>query len=345
MSGPKPAKNHHTVPQFQLRRFGRNNQLCLHHRSGRIETKPVKKTTALDYFYDPQTGPHVDDSIETWLANRVENPAVDAFGPFRSGLTPTGKAREKAATFLAYAMVRGASFRRILSQVNEHAAPMMWALEALDRYRRHHQEFEVPDDELEDLVAALERVAPDEVRHSTRAADMRNMIREAERLTPLLEAADWTIAQSVERMLVISDTPVVALHPLHGVAPGPQLWPDGYDLYLPVTPKALLIISNSPRVGQNPAVLTRALAQIVNQALAITAHDVVMHHPDMPWPTGLTLRHLPPAIPTPSKTVKPNHDGQERTSLTWPALTTQIAQEAVALLGGDPLLDADPADP
>jgi hypothetical protein len=227
----------------------------------------------------------------------------------------------------------------VLDQLAGSAGPMMWALKAIGQYRRKHPEFDPSDAEYEYLVDDLERRAPEAIRHSGPAADMRTMIRQADQLTSRLKQAQWTLADSPNRQLMISDTPVVAFHPLLGYAPGPQLWPDGFDLFVPVTPKALLIVSE--RTGLGPAVLTPQLAEIVNLGLAATAHDVVVHHPDMAWPASVTLSRACPTLPTPRRTLTRNPSGHEPTRPEWPKLISVIAQEGLALLGGDPRFDQD----
>jgi hypothetical protein len=337
IAGANPAKNHHTVPQFQLRRFARSNELVVHHRSGLVQTRTVKRTTTLEYFYDPKSGPGIDDRIEQWLSTRVENPAVDAMALLRRGSIPSGADHDDAATFLAYAMVRGPSFRRILDQLSQHGGPMMWAIESIAAYRKKHPEFDPSEVEYCTLVDALEQRAPNEVRHSGPAADLRTMVRQADQLAPRLKQATWTIAESPNRQLMISDTPVVAFHPLLGYAPGPQLWPDEFDLFVPITPKAVLIISEGAVLG--PAMLTPQMAGIVNAGLAATAHNVVVRHPDMAWPADVTLSRARPKLPIPKRTITRNPDGHVPTKPEWPKLTSAIAQEGIALLGGDPPLN------
>ena len=140
-----------------------------------------------------------------------------------------------------------------------------------------------------------------------------------------MKQAQWTLAESPNRQLMISDTPVVAFHPLLGYAPGPELWPAGYDLLIPITPKQLLIISQQTTLGS--AMLTPQMAGIVNSGLAATAHDVVMHNPDMAWPASMTLSRSHPTLPTPRRTITRNPDGHEPTKPEWPKLSGAIAQE------------------
>lgn len=331
------ARNHHTVPQFQLRPFAAGSSLCVHHRCGRIGRTTVKRASAQLDFYspDPCTGP--DDRVETWLARRVEDPAVATMHAMRRGAIPSDSDRRAAATFIAFAMVRGETLRRTLCEVSRYVSPMVWAMEAVSSYRRRHPDVTISDNQAADLVQRLMTLAPDEVTRSDPASDMRNMIREADRLQPLLVAADWQILSAPKRLLITSDTPVAAVHPLFGPAPGPALWPDDHDLYMPVTPKALLVVSRRAELASS-ITLTDDLAARVNEALARSCHDSVMHHPDMRCADSPVLTRRPPPLPTPRRTVTPIGNGKAAEPPNWPQLVTAVAAEGIALLGSDPVL-------
>lgn len=158
-----PAKRHHAVPQFYLRRFtGEDGFLWLHDLDAAKAVR-VRTDDALveKYLYAPEIGddPH-DDAIEKMFAQHVEGPAAEPIGRLiEPGEEISDEDRGRIAIFLAFQEVRVPRMRdtvqKFMSEVGTRILSI--AVEHPEHIQRTLEEAEAPvsDEELEKMVEAV----------------------------------------------------------------------------------------------------------------------------------------------------------------------------------------------
>ena len=144
----------------------------------------------------------------------------------------------------------------------------------------------------------------------------------------------WTVSTAQTRLLMTGDTPVVTVSATDEINCGPVLLPELYEVQVLITPTVLLTISPFPPLGQG--VLTAVEADRVNRALIRDCAKTILRHPNMPWPTDLTLPSKRAPLPTPHVRVTAN--GGTPTKPAWPAIVDNVIVEVIDILGGDPIL-------
>lgn len=332
------ARNHHTVPRLFLKGFALNEtQLSGHWRDGRTGPISVAKATVIRDFYDPKRTTALDDSIETWFSREVENLGAGVVDGLRQGTLPTGPAMDATAMFVAFQMVRGASFRRVQMEVARTVGPVHYAQLVVGKMIETDPDFEPTDEEVEALATELRPRAPEQFTTVGPDSMMRNMLREAQRIKTLIPTMHWSLASSSTKLLLTSDTPVVTRGPAGEFNDGPDVLPDGFEVLVPVSPARLLVVSPYPSLASSSE-LTAEFAREVNERQVRGADELVLRHPQMAWPADVVLRDAPPALPTPRVTIGRSQAGQPPTEMVWPSLSDSEIRSAMNLLGGDPPL-------
>lgn len=222
---------------------------------------------------------------------------VDAL---RQGTLPIGPAVDAAAMFVAFQMVRGASFRRAQMEIARTVGPVHYAQLVISKMIETNDQFDPTNDEVEALATELRRRAPEQFTTVSPDSMMRNMLRDAQRIKTLLPTMHWSVASSSTRLLLTSDTPVVTRGPGGEFNDGPDVLPDGFEVLVPVSPTRLLVVSPYPSLASS-AGLTEQFAREVNERQARGADELVLRHPHMAWPDELILRDEPPPLPTPPR--------------------------------------------
>jgi hypothetical protein len=239
--------------------------------------------------------------------------------------------------FVAFQMVRGASFRRTQMEVASTAGPVHYAQRVISKLIETVDGFDPTDAEVAQLASELRQRAPEEFTTIDPDSMMRNMVREAQRIKTLLPTMSWSLATSSTQLLVTSDTPVVTRGLSGEFNDGPQVLPEGFEVLVPVSPTRLLIISPLPSLVSSIE-LTEDSARDVNERQVRGADELVLHHPSMVWPADLALRGTPPALPIPNVTIGRSKADQPPTEMRWPDLPDAEISDVMKLLGGDPPL-------
>lgn len=338
MSDPV-SHNHHVVPQLFLRGFAAGKYLCEHRRDGSVQTVTVKKATVVPDFYATTHGEVVDDALEEWFGKNVESPAADIIKSLRKGHLPVGSDLMTAATFVAFQMVRGPALRRHLQEMGEHLGPYLFGLQIASRVMETTPGWEPSESEVRALVARAAAHAPAEVGQPGPEADMRNMVREAHRLQGLLAGMHWSTCASEDDLLIVGDTPAVAMDPVNAADPGVVTLPEMFEVVMPVSPRRVLVVSPFPEIGVGNGVLSASYAAQVNAAAVRACETSVFHHPEMPFPADLVVPAKAPSIPIPVVHIGKSAGEHEKTPMTWPDLAQAHFKEAIELLGGDPEVD------
>jgi hypothetical protein len=335
------SRDHHTVPRLHLRGFCARRgphakEMLARHRDGTEEFIRINDATVQVDFYDPGTTSDPDDTLENWLAKDVENLVGPIMGGLRNGaVLPSSAAdRERLARFVAVQMVRTIAFRDLLGDVDSHVWPLFFASDVVQKVIEADASVKDDPEMLKDLHAYYATRAPDRPGALNRASMMRTMIREADRLLPVLLGMRWLLADASTPLLLTGDTPVVTVSGTSEVTYGHLLLPDHHEIHLPLTPERLLIITPLPPLSA-VTTLTAEQARLVNESIVRACANSVFRRPDMPWPPDLTL--LPQRIPLrrPRVTVfRGNGEQHERRS--FPSIADQKLKDALDLLGGDP---------
>jgi hypothetical protein len=339
------SRDHHTVPKLYLRGFcGRKKLdkeiLLARHRDGTEERMPIKKATVEVDFYDVGELGQPDDSLEEWFSHSIENPVGEVVRALREGvLPPPGPRRATLATFVATQMVRTVVVRRTMQDVNTHIGPMIFASMVLQRAIEMDPEVKARGD-LAAMYHDIASRAPEAMRRTDTPSILRTMVREADRIKPLLLNMHWLLTSSPNPVLVTGDAPVVTVSATGELDfSSPVLLPELHEVHMPITPSRLLTITPIQPLGATPTSLTIEQTALVNQAIVRNCWDMLLRPPTMPWPADLVLPRQRASIRKPRITVRAN-DGRPPTPLTFPSIVDAALAEALNILGGDPDLSA-----
>jgi hypothetical protein len=177
--------------------------LLARYRNGSDERLTIKQATVGADFYDVGDEGVPDDALERWFDRSVENPVGELMEGLRKGLLPTSEsARVTLAAFVAAQMVRTMAFRQLMEGMSSHIGPALFACMALQRAIENNPSLKSDEEQLKNLYQYLVDCAPDAVRTVGRKSMMRNMVREASRLKPLLRCMNWVLTSSAEPMLL-----------------------------------------------------------------------------------------------------------------------------------------------
>ncbi|MCZ7429874.1 DUF4238 domain-containing protein [Micromonospora sp. WMMA1949] len=334
------SRDHHTVPKLYLRGFcgtkGPEKGVVLaRYRNGHEKLLTIKQATVELDFYDIGDDASPDDSLENWFNNAVENPVGRIMGQVRNGVLPTTTAdRRVFARFVAAQMVRTIAFRTLMTDMSSHLGPAIFSFEVLQRAISEDPSLKQDSVSLTRLQQQIADRAPDELRGAGKASMMRNMIREANRLEPLILDMNWLLTYADEPMLVTGDAPVTTLSGTGEIHFMPMVLPELHEIQMPVTPSRLLTITPFPSLG-TASELTLEQANRINQSIARSCSQIVLRRPDMSWPADLVLPKARAPLARPHITVSPSDSGHA-TKRTWPSVVEQAYKEALDLLGGDP---------
>ena len=333
------SRDHHTVPKLYLRGFcGKKKPdkdiLLARHRDGTEERLTIKKATVEVDFYDIGELGQPDDSLEEWFSHSIENPVGDVMHELREGvLPPPGPHRSTLATFVAAQMVRTVAVRRTMHDVNSHIGPMIFANMVLQRAIEMDPTVKARGD-LTAMYYDIARRTPEVMRSTDTPSMLRTMVREADRIKPLLLDMHWLLTSSPNPVLVTGDAPVVAVSATGELDfSTPVLLPDLHEVHVPITPSRLLTITPLKPLVATPTDLTVEQTSLVNQALVRNCWDVLLRPPTMPWPADLVLPRQRARIRKPNVTVRAN-DGRPPTPLAFPSVVDLALAEALQILGG-----------
>jgi hypothetical protein len=334
------SRDHHTVPKLYLRGFcGKKgfdkDVLLARYRDGSEHRLTLKEATVEVDFYDIGEEGAPDDALEHWFDRAVENRVGELMAKLRRGrLSAEATARAALASFVAVQLVRTIAFRQLMDDMSSHLGPQLFATALLQRAIDNDPTLKQDGQKLATLHRQIVEQAPASVRSGGKKSMMRNMIREADRLGPLLGAMNWVLTSSEQPVLLTGDNPVVVVSPTGDTQSAAMLVPDLHELHMPITPYRLLTITPFPSLTQRPQLSYRQ-ADIVNHAIVRNCSTTVLRRPDMDWPSDLTLPLVRTALAPPAVTVRPNA-GSPASAPVWPPIVDRALAEALGLLGGDP---------
>lgn len=290
-------RRQHTVPKVLLRGFSQGNRLQMRRRGGSDHLTSLANATVRSNFYSyrDSSGAPVT-AVEDWLAAHVEGPAAAVLGRARSGDAVHAADTPVLARAVAACLLRTATVRSYLEQIDTHLGPMLLIQAALAKAH-------VRADDLSAAGMARIQAAATSIwsQHSGSAADrggaLRTFLREFDAWSSRLATWEWSLLSATEACFITSDAPVATLRPdgarWHGIVP------PGSPVLLPISPKHLIV--GEARIVR-PGTVTDELVRLVNTQLAREADDAIFAHPAMPWPPYVQLPTRRPTLPTPTIT-------------------------------------------
>ncbi len=303
----KPAKHHHTVPQFLLERFSENGVVTLIDRRDFSTRRDVGVRVALaqNDFYTLKTEHGPDTSVETDLfAKQIEAPAATAIRRVIDHNRPPSfpALRQHISLFLAFQIVRGESTRDAITSMmtaNYRKVVSLLTPEMLRRQSREMGIGEQTDEEIRELweFAQSSEKYKVEVNDET-AAHLGLGLPIALELMPFLMKRHWSILEFDEPLLLTGDEPLAligdTLEPgeIGGVERAPQI------VFATDPHHALVMIRRDLAAEDDRHKGTAHMAEIINRNVAFGCHRFVAQRPGDDLTSGLVLPEKAPSTQT-----------------------------------------------
>ncbi|MCD0446299.1 DUF4238 domain-containing protein [Glycomyces sp. A-F 0318] len=280
----KPARRHHVVSKFYLRRFTNpRQQLMRHPLDGKAHLQSVNDATVRKDFYTLHL-PGVDqDTLEAHLGE-LETEAGKAFTAIlRDGSwPPTPEDRLAVSAWIGLQFLRGENNRRSVEEIHRTLSKLEVGIATTDQLRKDLGMLEdTPDDEVEAARARMLATADTRpIDHHLHLAAMADMLESAVQL--VFDRRPWLLIDFSWDALGTSDTPV-ALVPDAAARAGHRGVGIGTaeELYVPLSTRTALCVGN---VGgtkpdrRGPG--NQYMAQKLNQYTLHTARRAIYYHPE-----------------------------------------------------------------
>lgn len=336
MSPDEPAEKRHSVtrrqhlvPRVLLAGFAdENGNVQVTHRDGRTHRESTMNASIVKNFYSYRDDDgHLDDTIEQWLANHAEGPAARAIRNAQLGISPDLDEVPAIARFVAVALLRSPYVRAIMGAFDRSIGPVMLANEQLRRAG-----YDLTSLTKEQRALAYSEATKVWQAHTdpneTRKSNLRTVQRQVDIYTRRLQTWTWTVLSADHPVLVTADVSA-ASHPQTGTWKG--LLPAGHPIYMPVSPRHLLLGEDQP-LGSPDTYLAADLTRVVNQEMARTAHDVIITHPDTPWPANIVFACTRPQPPSPTIRIVSTTE-HDTFPVRYPAVSDPQIQKTLDALG------------
>jgi hypothetical protein len=215
-------------------------------------------------------------------------------------------------------LLRTPRVRAEMNAIDGHLASHI-ALSTLHGYAARHG-YPVDDPA---IATTLQQIAPLLASEALSGRDLRSFlrttIREGDRSAQHIAAREWSLLACEHDVLLSSDHPVALFFPEGDPAGFTGVVPDDAQLLFPVDPQHLLVVEPVGTAGlPQMGALTAEYATIANAAQVRSAQRDVFRHPDMPWPSGLALPDVEPALPEPTVRISRSTDGPSTFPATYP---------------------------
>ncbi|MDN3242576.1 DUF4238 domain-containing protein [Glycomyces tritici] len=280
----KPARRHHVVSKFYLRRFANpRNQLIRCPLDGKAHLQSVNDATVRKDFYSVLAEGVEQDAFETELAE-VETEAAAAFTAIlRNGVwPPTLEHRLAVSAWIGLQHLRGEHNRRMVEQMHRILTKLEVGMATVEQIRELvNAPSDAPDDEVEAARAYILSTADSlPIHHHAHLMAIGQVLERA--IMSVFDRQPWTLVEFSWDALGTSDTPVVvvpdedALAGLRAVGIG-----SAPALYVPLSTRAGLFMdelgATAPdgRMSGSPE-----LARSLNEFTLRTTRRALYYHPD-----------------------------------------------------------------
>lgn len=205
------ARRHHTVPQFYLRGFSRDDQIATVELPGdRTFLQSVRKAASEIDFYSLEGHPDGQDAFEKVLSS-IEGDAAQVLAKIEGGTWPLSEAdRVALAYFVCLQVSRGPDQRRNMDYVWAQAARMEIGYGGRDKVSDWIVKNGGPEvsPELADEIWADATKSEGPALRVRPVEHIRQIIRLSEELLPYVFGRPWTLVRFSSRALITSDCPV-----------------------------------------------------------------------------------------------------------------------------------------
>ena len=255
-------RHHHYIPEFHLRRFatGPKGELAVFDKQwGKFGRRPAASSArVLDYYLLPGAGPDERLGLEREFA-RLENivaPLIARLDAAPPGRVPFAEVeRHNLAMYAAILHARGPAYRDDALRRAQELATDLDAMGLADpadfrRFARKHGRQET-DDEIESTRLRLaQMVESGDVKVSfSPSASLGGVTAAVNRGVPLMLKREWELLREPAWPgFVIGDQPVTLFS--HGrLVPSIGFGSPDVLIFMPLSPRTLLLISDRPRRG------------------------------------------------------------------------------------------------
>ncbi len=199
------VRRQHTAAKAYLRGFADGaGQFCMHTRKGTVERRNIKSATVeRDFYTFVDDGGRPQDVVEHWLSEEVENRVAEVLRRLRSGEPLATTWVGILAPFVASSLLRTASVRAFMVQIDVGLRPLLVLHEFA---RRAGIELASLSDQerrrlLATATAALDRVPMDPAQQ--RRSLLRTMLRKVDECSGTLMSWSWEVASGTFPLSVI----------------------------------------------------------------------------------------------------------------------------------------------
>ena len=298
------AKAHHYNPQHHLARFTNPSGMLLvydrHADPAKMPRSCTPKNAGFEkWLYAPEDGSaaHHDDTIEVWLANSVDGPAVEPIDRLIAGKRPSRAQRKAMARFVAAQDLRTPSARDwILAEARRRADQKTANFGAIrDRIgaRIRAAGFGLSEQELDrwekDFASGARRISIDKEFWLDYLETRINM------MAPGLEELSWSVVRAPATVeLVLSDAAVVKSRPgFRESIPYAPGWTKGTEWVFPLSPSDALRIRQP---GSDSGLTDSDWFQRVNSRAVEQARRAVVARSPQHWIPGVFAASRPASI-------------------------------------------------
>jgi hypothetical protein len=307
------ARRHHTVPQFYLRGFAKNDRIATVRLPGDQRfVQSVRDASVAKDFYTVEGHENGDDVIEKALSE-VESTTATVFKTIAGGTWPLSfDDRMSLGYFIALQATRVPAQRRTMDHIAQQVLRLQVGASGKAALRRQLQRLggEVTDQRLETIWEQATRPEGPPI-HQPKTQHIMQMFEFAEEFLKYIVGRPWSLVRFDRRSLFASDAPVGLIRnpedePWHGVG-----YMTVWGITFPLARKLGLLMS-SPQplidreipveeihqgIADNTQLGTVKLERFFNQHTVENASKWLFHHPDdekfvpekLPDPTLVTV--------------------------------------------------------
>lgn len=280
----KPARRHHVVSKFYLRRFANpRQQLTRLPLVGKAHLQSINDATVRKDFYTVLADGVEQDNFETQLG-LVETEAAAAFTAILRDRTwpPAPEHRAAVSAWIALQYLRGERTRQMVEETERALSKLQVGIATTDRLRGQiGAPADVSDDEIE--AARTSMLATADTRPVHRHVHLNAIGRALEEsVMSVYSRRPWILVDFEWDILGTSDTPVLLTADPADLEIGRGVGiVSAKELYVPLGSRAALCIGELGGTEPDKRGTGSAdFAHFLNERIMYTARQALYHHPD-----------------------------------------------------------------
>lgn len=279
----RPARRHHVVSKFYLRRFANaKQQLMRHPLVGKAHLQSVNDATVRKDFYTLTAHGVEQDAFETHLAELEAEAAAAFTATLRDrAWPPTPEHRFAVSAWIGLQYLRGENNRRMIEELDRAFSKLEVGIATTNQVReRLNIPAHVPDNAVEAMRAEMLATA------DTRPIDHRSHLMSivdnlAGTVASIFDRRPWILVDFATDVLGTSDTPVKLVADDAALAAGMGVGiVSAKELYVPLSARAALCIGSIGGTGPDERGHGHvAFARFLNERMLYTARRALYSHP------------------------------------------------------------------